>query len=177
MVVPIYKKGYKFLCENHEGFSLVSVTLKPLAGIIVYRLSNTREKCIRETQAGFRPGRGCVDQLFILRQILEHGHVFRRSKISVFLELKETFDSVDGTIWWRCLSLNSFHLTVPYADSRNWVYAYGDVSLEFTTKSSVPHCCFVSLFSVLWLRLFWKQSYPYMRIVTLIFVQTSNSLT
>jgi hypothetical protein len=74
IIVPIFKKGDKRLCENHRGISLTPVITRILASIILRRLTAARETDIREEQAGFRPGRGCVDHIFTLRQILEQRH-------------------------------------------------------------------------------------------------------
>ena len=68
-VIPISKKGARSLCENHRGISLVNVASKMLSGLILRRLTDHREN-----QAGFRPGRGCTDHVFALRQILELRH-------------------------------------------------------------------------------------------------------
>ena len=71
------------------------VITKLLASIILNRLTPARENQIREQQAGFRPGRGCIDHIFTLRQYLEHRNIFCRHTIAVFLDLKAAFDSVD----------------------------------------------------------------------------------
>ncbi|KAA3680524.1 uncharacterized protein DEA37_0005677 [Paragonimus westermani] len=65
------------------------------ASIILRRLTADREVKIREEQAGFCPGRGCVDYIFTLRQILEQRHIYRRQTIVVFLDYKGAFDSGD----------------------------------------------------------------------------------
>ena len=70
-VIPVYKKGARNLCENHRGISLVTVASRVLSGLILHRLTNFREGRIRENQAGVRPGRGCNNHIFALRQILE----------------------------------------------------------------------------------------------------------
>ena len=81
--------------EKSEGSCVTQVILR--------RLTNVREKQIRENQAGFRPGRGCIDHIFLLSQILEHRHTFRRPTILVFLDLKAAFDSVDRNTIWYCI--------------------------------------------------------------------------
>uniref|UniRef100_A0A183B1X4 Reverse transcriptase domain-containing protein n=1 Tax=Echinostoma caproni TaxID=27848 RepID=A0A183B1X4_9TREM len=48
-----------------------------------------------ERQAGFQLGRGIIEQIFTLRQVLDMRHTHRRPTIAVFLDLKEAFDSVD----------------------------------------------------------------------------------
>ncbi|TNN10329.1 polyprotein, partial [Schistosoma japonicum] len=93
LIVPIYKKGQKSSCDNHRGISLTNIVSKLLASIILRRLTRAREEQTRENQDGFRPGRGCVDHIFTLRQVLEHRHTFRRPTIVVFLDLKAEFDS------------------------------------------------------------------------------------
>ena len=74
-----------------QGISLINVASKLLTGIFLRRLTNVREKQIRENQAGFRPGRGCIDHIFTLRQILEQRHTFRRPNILIFPRPKGCF--------------------------------------------------------------------------------------
>ena len=69
-VVPIFKKGSRTACENHRGISLISITSKLLSGLILRRLSVALGQATRENQAVFRPGRGCIDHIFTIRQIL-----------------------------------------------------------------------------------------------------------
>ncbi|CAH8463306.1 unnamed protein product [Dicrocoelium dendriticum] len=106
VIVPIFKKGARTSCANHRGISLISVASKLLASILLRRLSPVRESYYREEQAGFRPGRGCVDQIFTLRQLLEHRHIYHRPTIVAFLDIRAAFDSVDRPALWRCLLKN-----------------------------------------------------------------------
>ena len=64
-----------------------------------------REQQIRENQAGFRPGRGCIDHIFTLRRILECRHSQNLPTLVTFLDLKAAFDSVSRPMLWECLSL------------------------------------------------------------------------
>jgi hypothetical protein len=142
-IIPIYKKGAKTSCENHRGISLVAVASKVLSGIILRRLLEYRESLIRENQAGFRPGRGCIDHIFTLRQVLEQRHTFQRPTMVVFLDLKSAFDSVDRQVLWQCLSIKGVPskflslLKALYNNSRGRVKVYGKLSPEFTTSSGV----------------------------------------
>ena len=94
-VIPIFKQGTRTMCENHRGISLVSVASKILSGLILRRLIQHREPQTRENQAGFRPGRGCIDHIFVFRQILELCHSFQQPTMVLFLDLKSAFGSVD----------------------------------------------------------------------------------
>ena len=71
LIKPLYKKGDKSECGNYRGISLVSVGSKLLSNMILFRLRDAVDKVLREEQCGFRKGRGCVDQIFTLRLIIE----------------------------------------------------------------------------------------------------------
>ena len=152
LIIPVYKKGERTSCENHRGIILINVASKLLTGIIFPRLTNVREKQILENQARFRPGRGCIDHIFTLRQILEQRHLFRRPTILAFLHLKSAFDSVDRNTLWYYLSQKGVPIKFVdllkslYSQSRGCVRVYDSLSLEFTTKSGVRQGCPISLF-------------------------------
>ncbi|CAH8658448.1 unnamed protein product [Schistosoma rodhaini] len=152
LIVPIYKKGSKSSCDNHRGISLTNIASKILASIIIGRLTKTRELQTRENQAGFRPGRGCIDHIFTIRQVLEHRHAYRRPTMIVFLDLKAAFDSVDREILWQCLSLKGVPekyinlVKALYSNTISRVRAYGELSYDFTTSSGVRQGCPLSPF-------------------------------
>ncbi|MGL5231889.1 MAG: reverse transcriptase domain-containing protein, partial [Fusobacteriaceae bacterium] len=151
-IIPIYKKGAKSSCDNHRGISLVTIASKILAGLIRKRLLREREIQTREEQAGFRPGRGCVDHIFSLRQILQHRHTYRQATIVVFLDLKAAFDSVSRMALWDCLKRNGVPIKYVnlmkslYSNSESRVRVYGKVSESFKTSSGVRQGCPISPF-------------------------------
>lgn len=67
-------EGGEFSCRNLRGINLASFRPQLLADIILHRLSNTGEMCVRENRTGFRPSRGGTDRKFSLRQIFERVH-------------------------------------------------------------------------------------------------------
>ena len=61
------------------------------------------EEKTRESQYGFRPGRGTVDAIFIVRQIMEKA---REKKIDVhfsFIDFKSAFDTIWQKALWKML--------------------------------------------------------------------------
>ena len=63
------------------------------------RLLNARarhivESKIGENQRGFRKGRGTVDGLFTIRQIIEKSKSFKKDIAFGFVDLEKAFDSV-----------------------------------------------------------------------------------
>jgi hypothetical protein len=71
--------------------------------IIRARLQSVREATSREEQCGFRPGRGCIDQIFAVKQVLEERIRCGKKTIPVFIDFKNAFDSVHRDSLWKAL--------------------------------------------------------------------------
>ena len=56
-------------CSNFRGIRLLSVVGKVYGRILINRIRDKTENVIVEVQSGFKRGRGCTDQIFIVRQI------------------------------------------------------------------------------------------------------------
>ena len=137
--MPIFKKGARSLCGKHLSINSVNVASKVLSGLILQRLTDHCEGQIRENPAGFFPGRGCIDYIFALRQILELRHSYQQPTLVVFLDLKSAL--------WQCLSVKGVPpkflniLKVLYANPCGRVRVYGKLSPEFSTSSEVRQGC------------------------------------
>ena len=67
-IVPLYKgKGDKCECSNSRDISLLSVVGKLYGRVLIKRVKAGTECTIGEEQCGFRQGRGCMDQVFVVR--------------------------------------------------------------------------------------------------------------
>ena len=53
------------------------------------------ERNTRNNQAGFRPQRDCVDEIFVIRQLIELHHELRQPLFHAFLDFSAVFDGVD----------------------------------------------------------------------------------
>ncbi|TNN20137.1 KN motif and ankyrin repeat domain-containing protein, partial [Schistosoma japonicum] len=105
---------------------LTNIVSKILASVIIRRLTTTHDLQMRQNQAGFRPVRDCVDQIFTTCQVLEHRHTFRRPTMVIFLDLTVAFDSVGREVPWQYLSLKvvlqKVHtLVTPKPTSVSWI--------------------------------------------------------
>nr|VZI38076.1 unnamed protein product [Spirometra erinaceieuropaei] len=78
ILVLILKKGDKTRCENYRGISLIDVAAKIFAVVLLRRFQAVRDYRTTPNQAGFRAGRGCADQIFSLRRILEFRHSYQQ---------------------------------------------------------------------------------------------------
>ena len=95
ILVPVYKKGDKTMCSNYRGISLLDIALKLFESIILHRIQPLTDPLLRENQAGFRPGRGCSDQIFSLRSLLSKRQEFQQPTCILFVDFKAAFDSIN----------------------------------------------------------------------------------
>ena len=90
----LFKKVWK-ICDNCRGCSLLSVPGKVLALILFYRLQAIIDPQLKEAQSGFRKGRGTVDQLWVVRQVVVRATVYRTPLYLCFVDLTKAYDSVN----------------------------------------------------------------------------------
>ena len=97
VIIPLYKgKGERTECKNYRGISLLSGIGKIHAGILVDRASGG---LIDDEQGVFRVGRGCVDQIFMLKQE-------RKCRVYVgFIDLEKAYKRVNREAFWEVLRM------------------------------------------------------------------------
>ena len=104
IIVPIYKKkGDKTDCRNYRGITLLSIPGKILTKVLQQRLQTYVEMTISEEQAGFRPGRSTIDQLFTIRQVTEKYIEGNQTCYINFIDYKQAFDSVWRQGLWQSM--------------------------------------------------------------------------
>ena len=67
------------------------------------RLSLAVDHTLLEEQAGFRRGRGCIDHIFTLKNIIEHSTEWQRTLYVNFVDFAKAFDSVHRHSLWKLL--------------------------------------------------------------------------
>ena len=80
-------------CNNYRGISLLCHCYKVFTAILMKRLTQRTDEILSEEQAGFRPGRGTIDQIFILRQIAEKYEEFGKDLYVCYIDFRKAFDS------------------------------------------------------------------------------------
>ena len=106
-MVPLYKgKGDMYECSNFRGISLLSVVGKVYGRVLINRIRDKTENVIAEVQGGFMRGRGCTDQIFIVRQICEKYLGKGKDVYFAFLDLEKSYDRVDRDAMWNVLRIN-----------------------------------------------------------------------
>ncbi|KAK6727021.1 hypothetical protein RB195_004989 [Necator americanus] len=93
IIIPLHKKLSVTDPRNYRGISLLRVMYKVLERIILDRLIKHREETTRDEQAGFRPGRSTIDQVFIVRRVIEIWQRYSKPMQLAFLDFEAAFDS------------------------------------------------------------------------------------
>ena len=104
VIVAIHTKGSKKLCKNYRGIRLPSIPSKIFAKILDARIRQVTEGQVMEEQAGFRVGRGCRDQIFVMRQLAEKTIEKDGKMYAAFIDLEKAYDKVWREAMWRTLA-------------------------------------------------------------------------
>jgi len=95
VICPIFKKGDRRECSNYRGITLLNIVYKIFTCLMYNRLIKYSERNLGEYQAGFRPSRSTVDQIHVVRQILEKCYEFGIELHNIFVDFKQAFDKVN----------------------------------------------------------------------------------
>ncbi|MCP4337615.1 MAG: reverse transcriptase family protein, partial [Desulfobulbaceae bacterium] len=106
VIVPLYKgKGERGVCGNYRGICLLSVVGKVYCRVVIERVRERTEKWVGEEQGGFRKGRGCVDQIFSLRCVVEKCLEKGQKVYAAFMDLEKAYDRIDREGLWKVLRI------------------------------------------------------------------------
>ena len=71
-IVPVYKgKDDRRDYANYRGISILSISGKIYGRVLISRVIESTKEQVAEDQGRFRSGRGCIDQIFVLEQLVE----------------------------------------------------------------------------------------------------------
>ena len=147
-IVTLYKnKGDKGDCNNYRGISLLSITGKTFARILLQRLNKLAYRVLPESQCGFRSSRSTIDMIFSLRQLQEKCREQNKPLHIAFVDLTKAFDTVSRSGLYMVLEkigippkllklVKSFH-----DDMKATVQSDGSKSDSFYIKSGVKQGC------------------------------------
>ena len=97
LISPIHKKGNKDLPSNYRGIMLLNVISKVYTNILSDRLTHWFNEYneIVEPQSGFRKKRSTLDNIFILRTLIEKYVFHLKSRFyCAFIDYEKAFDRV-----------------------------------------------------------------------------------
>jgi hypothetical protein len=104
VVIPLYKKGPMDDPNNYRGITLLSLVGKLLEKILKERLDPVLGEKIATVQGGGRKGKGCLEQAWGLRALLDNRRRRRKGTVLAFLDVRKAYDSVwQDKMWERVL--------------------------------------------------------------------------
>ena len=108
-IVLVLKKKPITLVENYRPITLISCISKLMTKILAKRISSAVEssRILGPEQQGFRKGRRCEDNIFIVNSLLAGTNNKKVVAHLLFLDLKEAYDRVDRpTLYSKLRQLN-----------------------------------------------------------------------
>ena len=139
----IPKKGSLYEMTNYGGITLMSIAAKVYNRILLNRIRPFVDPTLRHNQAGFRTGRSCTQQVFILRRVMEGADDQQLPLLVTFSDFKKTLDS----IFCNAIFKIPRHYGIPetlaeaiktlYINSKRAVYVDGRLSEEFEVTTGV----------------------------------------
>ena len=129
---------------------MLSVVGKVYGRVLINRIRDRTENAIAEVQGGFRRGRGCTDQTFIVRQIGEKYIAKGKEVYFAFLDLEKAYDRVDREAMWRVLRIYGIGGSLlkavksMYAGSKACVRVGSEMSDWFPVRVGLRQGCVMS---------------------------------
>ena len=87
IICPLYKKGDRLDCKNYRPITLLNAAYKIFAIILNQRLTDFTEATLGDYQSRFRPHRSTIDNIFMVRQIIEKCHEYNVDIYNIFSRL------------------------------------------------------------------------------------------
>ena len=144
----IYKKKKTRNCDNQHGISLLSITSKVIAKILLIRLKTISEQLLPETQCGFHSGRSTAGMIFTLRQLQEKAMEQQRSLYIVLMDFSKAFNTVNR--WdtfegpqslWLPWVIYEYDQTVPWwHDGQSVYWRWYQWCLPYQSQSETGLC-------------------------------------
>ena len=86
IIFPLYKKGDRLDCTNYRLITLLNVAYKVFAIILNQRLVDIAESKSGDYQSGLRSNRSTIDNIFMIRQIMEKCYEYNVDIHNIFID-------------------------------------------------------------------------------------------
>ena len=152
VIIKLPKKGDLENCNNWRGVTLLSVPSKVLGRVIIVRIRDALDNKLRKEQAGFRRGKGCMQQIFILRNIIDQCLEWNSPLFINYVDFRKAFDSIHTESLWRIMKYYGIPskiinlVKMSYKNFRCAVEHEGKLSKWFPVMSGVRQGCVMSGF-------------------------------
>ena len=129
---------------------MLSVPSKIFGGVFLNRIEGAIDVKLCQEQAGFRKGKGCTDQIFALRNIIEQRIEWNAPLCIGFIDFKKAFDNIHHSTLWKIL--RHYGLPQKIVDIISILYQNFECSVmveinqtnSFSVRSGVCQGCILS---------------------------------
>ena len=125
----------------------MSVPSKIFCKIIIQRITQAVDDLLRNEQSGFCKRRGCTDNIFTLRNILEQCTEWNRELYINFIDYEKAFDSIHRDSLWQILRAYGIPqriINIIKCFYSNFTCCIGQGDLSFEVKTGVRQGCVMS---------------------------------
>ena len=150
-MIKLPKKGNIQVCDNWRGITLLSIPSNVFCGILLGRIETAIDKKLRQEQARFRKRRGCTDQIFALRTIIEQSLEWNWPLYINFIDFKKADINIHHDTLWKILrsyrvppKMVSVSLIETFYNHFECSVILGTASSEFPMKYGVTRGCVLS---------------------------------
>ncbi|CAA9994700.1 unnamed protein product, partial [Nesidiocoris tenuis] len=136
----LFKKGDESDPGNYRGISLLNTLLKIFNQILLNRLQafSLKNNLLPENQNGFRKGRGCQDNIFVLSSLITMGTRAPKSKVFIaFIDFLRAFDNLNHEILWKKLA--SKNVSARYINLLKSLYSNASFCVKINDKETQPY--------------------------------------
>jgi len=137
VLLPFFKKVDKRVCSNYRGIRLIDVAAKIFTIVLLRRFQGDHDLRAQPNQSGFRPGRVCTDQIFVLQRILEERCCYQQPTIICFVDFAAAFAFIVHNMLWEIMRRDGMPVKLPnllrayYRHTRASVRCYGNATNLF----------------------------------------------
>ena len=150
LIIPLPKKGNLRQCGNYRTISLINHTSKIMLRVILNRLKKEAEEHLAEEQAGFRPGRSTVEQIFNCHIMMEKHLQHQKELFHNFIDFKKASDRVWHEGLWHVMRSFGIEegliqiIQALYNTASSAVLLNSDIGEFFRTTVGVRQGCLLS---------------------------------
>jgi len=144
MMLMFFKKGDKNNMGNYRPICLLPHAFKIFTSMLLRKIAPYIDSFLSDAQAGFRPERGCRDNVLILNTIIESALRRGSELLFAFIDFKAAFDSIDHGFILRCMR----NCKVPNKLIRLVNAIYNTASAMVRIQSSTGHNYYSKKFNI-----------------------------
>ena len=106
---PTSRNLHRSICGNYHRISLFSCVGKIFSDIVLHRIQNLVNNLYPDSQYGYCNGRGTIDSIFTVHQLMEKSREQCCNLCIAFIDFTKAFDTVNRPLLFKLLSKLDVH--------------------------------------------------------------------